>query len=184
MDRTQSYDVQNTAPGTGTNFPAENAFSCPPATVMALNYNWTNLSNEVTSMQAQGSTNQTIGLAWGWQAQTSGTPLSPPTWHSDTMQFVVLLSDGLNTQDRFYGDGSTHNTSIDNRMSKVCTNVKAAGYIVYTIFVDLNGTQGNSTVLQNCATDSSKYFDLTQSGQIITTLNAIAQDIINLRLAK
>ena len=33
--------------------------------------------------------------------------------------------------------------------------------VIYTIFVDLNGTQGNSTVLQNCATDSSKYFDLT-----------------------
>jgi Flp pilus assembly protein TadG len=185
MDRSQNYDVQNTAPaGTSTNFPAENAASCPPASVMALNYNWSNLNSKVASMQAQGSTNQTIGLAWGWQAQTSGNPLSPPTLPPNTLQVVVLLSDGLNTQDRFYGDGSNQSTNVDNRMSKVCTNVKAAGYIVYTIFVDLNGTQGNSTVLQNCASDSSKYFDLTQSGQIITTLNVIAQDIVNLRLSK
>ena len=58
-----------------------------------------------------------------------------------------------------------------------CTNAKAAGVVIYTIFVDLNGTQGNSTVLQNCATDSSKYFDLTTSSSIITTFNQIAQEI-------
>jgi hypothetical protein len=49
--------------------------------------------------------------------------------------------------------------------------------------VDLNGTQGNSTVLQNCATDSSKYFDLTTSGAIITTLNSIGQQITSLRVS-
>ncbi|MBV9063377.1 MAG: hypothetical protein JOY77_10695, partial [Alphaproteobacteria bacterium] len=62
-DRTQPYDVQNTSPsGTATNFPTENAQSCPPATVMALGYDWNALSSKVDSMQAQGSTNQTIGL--------------------------------------------------------------------------------------------------------------------------
>jgi Flp pilus assembly protein TadG len=183
-DRSQSYDVTNTAPGSGTNFPAENAVSCPPATVMALNYNWSNLSSEINGMQAQGSTNQTIGLAWGWQAQTPGTPLSPPTLPQDTQQYLIILSDGLNTQDRWYGDGANQSTSVDARMGQVCTNAKAAGYVVYTIFVDLNGTQGNSAPLQNCATDPSKYFILTNSGAIITTLNQIAEDIINLRVSK
>ncbi len=32
-------------------------------------------------------------------------------------------------------------------MATTCTNAKNAGFIVYTIFVDLGGTQGNSTVL-------------------------------------
>ena len=184
MDRTQSYDVQNTAPTGSAKFPAENAFSCPPSTVMALSYNWTSLNSAVNAMAAQGSTNQTVGLAWGWQAQTPGVPLSPPPLTADTMQFVIILSDGLNTQDRFYGDGSAHSTNVDNRMDAVCDNVKAAGYIVYTIFVDLNGTQGNSATMQNCASDSSKYFDLKTSGEIITTLNNIAQDIINLRVSR
>ena len=184
-DRTQSYDVQNTAPGgAGTNFPAENNPYCPPATVMGLNYDWSGLSTKVDSMQAAGSTNQTIGLAWGWQAQTAGTPLSPPPLHSDTAQFLVILSDGLNTQDRYYGDGSNQSTSVDGRMSQVCSNAKSAGIVVYAIFVDLNGTQGNSSTLQNCATDVGKYFDLTTSGEIITTLNAIAEDIINLRVVR
>ncbi|MBV8799151.1 MAG: pilus assembly protein TadG, partial [Alphaproteobacteria bacterium] len=184
-DRTQPYDVQNTSPsGTATNFPTENAQSCPPATVMALGYDWNALSSKVDSMQAQGSTNQTIGLDWGWMAQTHGQPLNPPTLKNDTMQFLIILSDGLNTQDRWYGDGSNQSTSVDARMSKVCNNAKQNGLVIYTIFVDLNGTQGNSATLQNCATDPGKYFDLKSSGEIITTLNQIAEDIINLRVAK
>jgi hypothetical protein len=51
------------------------------------------------------------------------------------------------------------------------------------VFVDLNGTSGNSSVLQGCASDSSKYFDLTTSGAIITTCNKIAQEITNLRVS-
>jgi hypothetical protein len=69
-------------------------------------------------------------------------------------------------------------------MASLCTAAKNAGFTIYTIYVDLNGTQGNSTVLQNCATDSSKYFDLTTSGAIITTLNAIAEQITQLRVAQ
>jgi len=74
-DRSQDYDVQNTTPGSAsTNFSPENAQSCPPGKVGSLSYNWTNLSNQVDSMVAQGSTNQTIGLACGWQAKSQGDP--------------------------------------------------------------------------------------------------------------
>jgi hypothetical protein len=96
---------------------------------------------------------------------------------------MILLSDGLNTQDRWYGDGSNQSSQVDNRMSAACTNLKAAGITIYTVFVDLNGTQGNSTVLQNCATDASKYFDLTSADQIITTFNQIGAQITNLRVS-
>jgi len=69
-------------------------------------------------------------------------------------------------------------------MGDACTNAKSAGFTIYTIYVDLNGTQGNSSVLQNCATDTTKYFDLQTSGAIITTLANIGQQITNLRVSK
>jgi hypothetical protein len=90
----------------------------------------------------------------------------------------------LNTQDRWYGDGSNQSASVDTRMALACTNAKAWGYTVYTVFVDLNGTQGNSTVLQNCATDSTKYFDLTSADQIVSTFNQIGEQITNLRVSQ
>ena len=95
---------------------------------------------------------------------------------------MILLSDGLNTQDRWYGDGSNQSSQVDTRMALACTNAKAADFTIYTVYVDLNGTQGNSTVLQNCASDATKYFDLTSAQQIITTFNAIGEQITNLRL--
>ena len=185
MDRTQNYDTDNTTPtNAATDFPAENTDNCVSSTLGGLGYDWTALSNQVDAMSPGGSTNQTIGLAWGWQAMTGGSPLSAPTLPANTSRFIILVSDGLNTQDRWSGDGSNQASVVDARMAIACTNAKAAGIVVYTIFVDLNGTQGNSTVLQNCATDSSKYFDLTTSGAIITTLNQIGQQITNLRVSQ
>jgi hypothetical protein len=97
---------------------------------------------------------------------------------------IILVSDGLNTQDRWYGDGSNQSTSVDNREALVCTNAKNASIVIYTIYVDLNGTQGNSAALQSCATDNAHYFDLTTSGEIVTTLNQIGQTLANLHVAQ
>jgi hypothetical protein len=183
-DRTQSYDVQNTTPSSGSGFPAANDVNCPVKTMMTLNYNWTNLSSEISGMVANGSTNQPIGLAHGWQTLTTGNPYGAPALPTNTAQYIILVSDGLNTQDRWYGDGSDQATQVDAREALVCTNAKAAGIIIYTIYVDLGGTQGSSAALQACASDSSKYFDLTTSGGIITTFNQIAAQITNVRVSQ
>ena len=180
------YDTSSTSPNTGiadSLFPAENDQSCPIASITTLTYDWTALSDAVDAMSPNGGTNQTIGLAHGMQVLTQGDPYNPPTLPNNTTRYIILLSDGLNTLDRWYGNGSAQSTSVDTRMAAACSNAKAAGYIIYTVFVDLGGTQGNSTVLQNCATDSSKYYDLTTSGSIVTTFNQIAQQITNLRVA-
>lgn len=185
MDRDQDYDTTNQNPSGSTGlFPAENSQSCVPSVLGSLSYDWSSLSDQVDAMTAGGSTNQTIGLDWGMLAQATGNPLSAPSLPANTSQFIILISDGLNTQDRWSGDGSSQDSTTDGRMALACTNAKNAGFIIYTVFVDLNGTQGNSSVLQNCASDSSKYYDLTTSGALITTLNQIGQQITNLRVSQ
>ena len=189
-DRTQNYDTNNTAPSSSaTNFPAANDDNCPVTAITSLpstwtTAQWTTLTNKINAMTAQGSTNQTIGLVHGWQTLTNAGPYSAPALPANTSEYIIEISDGLNTQDRWYGDGSNQASGVDTRMGDACTNAKAAGITIYTVFVDLNGTQGNSSVLQNCATDSTKYFDLTTSGAIITTLSAIGQQITNLRVSR
>jgi hypothetical protein len=86
--------------------------------------------------------------------------------------------------DRWTGDGSNQDSGTDARMSQICANVKAAGITVYAVFVDLNGTQGNSSVLQHCASDPSKYFDLTTATEIVATFDQIGTQITQLRIAK
>lgn len=187
---TQDYNTNNAAPTSmaASLFPATNDDNCPATAILPFPSTWTagqwtTVSNTVNAMSANGSTNQTIGLAHGWQTMTNSLPYSSGPLPANTSEFIILVTDGLNTQDRWSGDGSSQATAVDTRMTTACNNAKAAGIVIYTVFVDLNGTQGNSTVLQNCATDSSKYFDLTTSGAIITTLNTIGQQITNLRVA-
>ena len=183
-DRTQSYDVQNTTPSGASLFPAANDDNCPVTSVMTLGYNWTNLSNQIDAMTAQGSTNQPIGLAHGWQTTSQpAVPIARRPCRPIPASNIILVSDGLNTQDRWYGDGSSQSSSL-TREGLACTNAKAAGITIYTIFIDLGGTQGSSAPLQSCATDSSKYFDLTTSGAIVSTFNTIAQQITSVRVSK
>lgn len=177
MDRDQNYDTLNTPPASGANFPAEEYGSCP-VPMMALSYDWTALNAKIDQMSPVGYTNQTIGLAWGWQSLSQGAPLNAPALDPNYQyqQVIILLTDGLNTQNRW----SNNQSSVDARTEKVCANAKAAGITIYTVLV----MAGNSSLLQNCATDSKKYFKLTSADQIITTFETIGTNLSQLRLAK
>jgi len=172
-----------------TQFPAENNTACSSsqAPVTTLNYNWTSLASSVNAMQPGGNTNQAIGVEHGWQLLTPGAPYGTGSVPAGTTKVLILFSDGLNTQDRWYGDGSTEGTTedgyIDARENAACTAAKAAGVVIYSIYINI-GNDGNATALQNCATDSSHYYDLTASSQIKTAFSDIAQKITNLRVSK
>jgi len=178
-DRDQNYDTTNDAPLAGaTLYPAEQYSSCP-AQLMGLSNDWTALSSKINDMQPNGNTNQAIGLQSGWQSLTA-TPFTVPAMDPNYKytQAIILLSDGLNTEDRWYSTAS----SIDTRQQKTCDNIKAAGITIYTVQVNTGGDP-TSTLLKNCASDSSKFFLLTSSTEIVTTFNQIGTALSNLRLA-
>ncbi|MGN6573322.1 MAG: pilus assembly protein TadG-related protein [Pseudolabrys sp.] len=195
-DRDQDYDQTVTAPNpadanlpngqASTLFPAEQYGQCPVA-MMGLSYDWTSMNSLVDSMQPNGNTNQPIGLVWGWQSLTGGGPLTAPVMDTTYtyQQIIILLSDGLNTADRWY----TAQTPVDNRMVQTgsgtgtCANIKAAGITIYTIQVNTGGDP-TSTLLQSCASDSNKFWMLTSASAINTTFNAIGTNLTQLRVAK
>lgn len=167
---------------TDTLFPAEQYGSCPAAAVMPLNYDWTSMTNLVNSMVANGNTNQAIGLQLAWQSLVGGGPFpAPPAMDSNYKysQVIILLTDGLNTQDRWY----TNQSQIDARQTITCSNIKAAGITIYTVQVNTDGDP-TSTLLQQCASDSSKFFLLTSSTQIVSTFQQIGTNLSNLRIAQ
>jgi hypothetical protein len=95
------------------------------------------------------------------------------------------MTDGLNTQDRWYTSAS----QIDAREKLTCDNVNAAGITLYTIQVNTDGDP-TSTLLQKCAgkkdkyPDPDKFFLLTSANQLVTTFNQIGTALSNLRVAK
>lgn len=181
-DRVQDNDTKNTVavPNDSTTLFDPEQYAYCPIPLEPLTYDWTALGNEVDAMTPNGNTNQTIGLVWGWQTMTDGDPMNSGPLPAQTQRVIILLSDGLNTQNRW----TTSQASIDAREELACDHVKADGVTIYSVFVDLNGTSGNSAPLQYCASDASKYFDLTTSGEIVTAFNTIGEQITNLRVAK
>lgn len=186
------YDRLVTAPNTGvtaTLFPAEQNSYCSPE-VMGLSYNWTGMTSLVDSLYPLGATSQPIGLVWGWQSLVGGGPLTAPAKDSNYTytDVVILLSDGLNTLDRWYGNGSSTSTSVDTRMYDssgrgTCANIKAANITIYAIQVNTGGDP-TSTLLQNCASSSDKFFLLTSADQMIATFDQIGTALTKLRIAQ
>ena len=187
---TGNYDTNVVAPTsvTATLFPAEQYSYCPQA-AMGLNDNWSAMTTEVNNMTPNGSTNQPIGLVWGWQTLAGGGPFTAPAFDPNYQyqQVIILLTDGLNTQDRWYGNGVNTSTQVDSRMydqngNGTCANIKAAGITIYTIQVDTS-SDPTSTLLQNCASDSSKFFLLTSANEIVTTFNSIGTALTQLYIS-
>ena len=155
-----------------------------------LNYDWAAMKTMVNALYPLGATNQPIGLVWGWQSLVGGGPLSMPAKDSSFTynEVIVLMSDGLNTLDRWYGDGSNVQTSVDRRMYEsstlgTCANIKAAGITIYSVHVNTDGDP-MSTLLKNCASSVDKFWMVTSANELSTVFNSIGTALSNLRVAK
>ncbi len=156
-------------------------YSACPQQATGLSYDWSGMSSVINNMSPSGYTNQNIGLELGWMSIAGGGPFSVPARDPNVTykNIIILFTDGLNTENRWYTDQA----SIDARQTMTCTNAKAAGITLYTVQISTDGT-APSSLLQNCATDSGKYFYLTSSSQLVTAFNQIGTDISDLRIAK
>jgi Flp pilus assembly protein TadG len=185
-----NYDTNVTAPSinnVATLFAAEQFDDCSPK-IMPLGYDWQGMKDLVDTFYPAGNTNQAIGLAHGWMSLVGGGPYPAPPAKDPNYQYqdiIILLTDGLNTEDRWY----TNQNQIDARQKMTCDNINAAGVTLYAIQVNTGGDP-TSTLLQNCAgtkgkyPDSSKFFLLTSSTQIVDTFKQIGTKLSNLRIAQ
>jgi Flp pilus assembly protein TadG len=177
-------DTNVTAPDitkTYTLFAAGQYSMCPQA-IMPLSYDWAGMKNLVTAMSPNGNTNQGIGLAHGWMSLVGGGPYPAPPAEDPNYKYskvIILMTDGLNTQNRWY----TSESQIDARQATTCANVKAAGIILYTVQVNTGGDP-TSTLLKNCASGTDKFFLLTSASQMVSTFQQIGTNLSNLRIAQ
>jgi Flp pilus assembly protein TadG len=198
-DRTQDYDITNTPP-TSTNAPTmvvpeeyvsgstkycKTGSSSYVGKIVPLTTAWETLKGDIDKLVPTGNTNQGIGLAWGWLTLGVGVvPFNAPA--KDTANYtykdaIVLLSDGLNTQNRWYSNA----TDIDDRQKKMCEAAKLPpnNIVIYTVQVN-TGKDATSTVLQNCASGTDKFYLVTDPDQTLSVFNSIGQSLARLRVAK
>jgi Flp pilus assembly protein TadG len=194
-DRDQDYDTTNdvmSGSGTPSKLPyAEQWRDCLPATITAMSNQWSDLKTQISNMTPSGNTNQAVGLFWGWQTlNTANDPYKAPAKDANWVyqDYIVVLSDGMNTQNRW----STSQSAIDTRQQTLCNNIKDPAknggnkITIFAIQVNINNRDPESKVLKNCAkSPTPPYFQtISQSGQTADAFNNILAQIAKLRISK
>jgi len=184
-----NYDINAVAPVStiaASKFPAVDYTTsgynyCPQAS-MGLSTNWSGMQTFASNMTPLASTNQNIGLVHGWMALNGVGPFTTPALDPNATykKALILLSDGLNTVNRWtYG----YSNPIDTRQALACQAMKNEGIILYTVQVNTAGDP-TSTVLQGCASDASKFFQVTQASDINAVLNAIGTNLASIHISR
>ena len=78
---------------------------------------------------------------------------------------------------------STATTTINSRMTTLCTTMKSRGVIIYTILVQVNDAN-TQTLYRNCATLPEYFFVAPSSTDLAGIFRTIAVQLSNLRLAR
>ncbi|QEL25681.1 VWA domain-containing protein [Bosea sp. F3-2] len=177
-DRDQNYDTTDggSYAASAQQYPA---FWCSQSTLaetLPLTSDWTALTNRIDAMTPVGNTNVTIGAVWGWATLSPSAPFmeAKPATEPRLKKYMILLTDGDNTQNRF----TTTQSEIDSRTRLACQNIKGAGINLYTIRV----IDGNAALLKECASKPEMYYEVTSASQLSPIFKTIANEISAVRL--
>lgn len=177
IDRQQPNDVTDKAPtaaDSSTLYPA--AYCSRPGLqpIQPLTNNLNKIRNLANALTPSGNTNITIGVQWGMEALTKTQPLTGASGKPEVKRYMILLTDGVNTQNRW----SYNSGEIDNRTRLACGNVKADKIEFYTVRL----IDGNAGLLAECASEPSMFFDVRNATELSGVFKELANRIKKLRL--
>lgn len=179
-----------------------------PAEVTRLTSQKTKINSAIASMKAVGNTHINFGAVWGWRMlspkwrgvwggdmDTHELPLDYNTPHM--IKAAVIMTDGENTMSApvytAYGWlsekklGSSNSraavTELNERLASVCTSMKNAGIIIYTIA--FNGPDANTQkLMRSCATQEAFYFNSPTNAALQSAFKQIGDSLSNLRISR
>ena len=155
----------------------DDASECPDSSLLPLTNNLTEFETEIDSLTADGWTAGHLGIAWSWYLisadwddiwPTDSEPLSPTEPH--TVKAVILMTDGqFNTAYE-----STMGNS-NEQAKKMCDEMRDENVLVYAVAFQAPSTA--KATLEDCAGDSSRFFDAANGQQLLDAYAAIASQL-------
>jgi uncharacterized protein YegL len=198
-DRDKSNDTLDTAPaGSATNFPAwqcQHGISNPNlvSQMLPLTTNWgavdstdaTTLHGKVNQMQPSGYTNITIGLVWGWHALTDTAVMTEAAANNaeNLQKYIVLLTDGENTKNRFNDSEFTMNQRTLTTCNNIRNLTKADGSHLIKVYT-VRLVDGDDALLTSCATTPDMFKPVENASELSSVFSSIGAEIANLHLSK
>jgi len=172
--------------------------SCP-VEMQILTNRKADVVSTINAMEARGTTHINVGAMWGWRVLSPEAPFTNGAAYDDpeTVKAIIVMTDGENyisSSCNGYGaygslcDGRLGTTSksaaedvLDARLLEVCSGMKNLNVKVYTITFQV-GSSAARTVMRNCATDVSKYYDSPSNEDLERVFRAIGAELSNLRI--
>jgi Flp pilus assembly protein TadG len=160
--------------------------SCPEALTPLTNVKST-LTTGINAMSANGRTHINFGAVWGWRVISPNSPFTEGVAFGtpDSTKAMIILTDGENfasSSSTAYADDPQSSADLDTKLTTVCTNIKDEGIIVYTITFDLSDA-GIQALFEDCATDTSKFFNSPTSAELNRAFRAIAAELKRLHVS-
>jgi Flp pilus assembly protein TadG len=182
-------------------------YNCTTDPVVPLTVTKSTVKTAIGNMAADGTTNITAGLMWGWRLLSPTAPFTEGRAYSvtDNQKILVLMTDGENT---YFGDskftvstygawgyiwkshlGTTSSNEDDmqekmeERMALACTNIKAAKIKIYTVAFQVTD-ETTLGLLSSCATKTSMAYQSSDNASLLAAFTAIGNDITLLRVSE
>ena len=148
---------------------------------------------EVDTIRAAGTGRFDQGMAWGWRAVS-------PEWaglwglrdYPDTTgereKVIVFITDGNSTMEEWRFDGvaewgwNNAGTEMLGNLVDVCSQAKAQGITVYTLFVA--GNRHAESYMRACASSPAHYFDVTRNDAMASAFATMGAALSNARLVR
>jgi Flp pilus assembly protein TadG len=181
VDRGQPYDVSADAFVSGALDSAYQGADCtssPPAVIQDMTTSISATKTYVSALTAGGNTNITIGVQMGMELLSPDLPYTQGVaWGDEDMdKYMIIVTDGDNTANRWSGTTS----AIDARTALACQAAKDKGVTLFVVRV----MDGNSDMLQKCATKTIYYYNLSSASQLSAAMADIFMRIGKLRIVQ
>jgi Flp pilus assembly protein TadG len=152
--------------------------------LMPLTANWSALHQRIDAMNASGMTDITLGAQWGYETLSGEKPFSEHDTGANVERFMILLTDGDNTQDR-WGAGNEPRMNKDTQAMcdaiverGVAESAKKLKIKLYTVLV----IAGNEPLLKSCASNPSMFKKVNKASELEAVFRKIAEDIGQIHL--
>lgn len=208
-ERTGGNAYTDVAPSTarvGRNYPSTSN-PCLANTLKPLSSNRAAVKADIDLLSASGSTGGHIGVAWGWYAVSPnfsglfGSSAGGAYNTADALKAVVIMTDGEYNSGYCNGVIAANSTSgsgsaalhincnapnghpFDQTLA-LCTAMKNAGVIVYTVGFQVVDDARARALISDCATSSGNVYMANSGADLRQAFSAIGRDITQLRISR
>ena len=165
--------------------------------ILPLTANIQDVKDTINGLGTGNDTYIPAGLIWGWRSLLPSKPLVQANTadYRSRAKAIVLMTDGENTRayeenddDDFDGEyhwlrGNEAKTQANALTAELCTKIKADNIAIYTIAFSVSDPTTKS-LLQNCASDSDKFFDAGNADELTNAFDNIGRQLALVRLSK